>query len=124
LQIVKDALRGISLEMTSDVTESERLGADIDAQSTCWCDRRGRREMAKKSGMAKRRAGGASSRKRVATSQKGAKAASAFAHEDHIDGCDFEFDEREATHDADLPIARGGVEMSRRKGRRAAHQRM
>jgi hypothetical protein len=38
--------------------------------------------------------------------------------EDHIDGCDVEFDESEATPDAALPAARGGVEEVR--GRRRA----
>ncbi len=34
--------------------------------------------------------------------------------EDHIDGCDVEFHEGEATPDAALPAARGGVEVRRR----------
>jgi hypothetical protein len=41
-----------------------------------------------------------------------AKARIAHMHEeDHIDGCDFEFDESEATPDAALPAAMGGVEI-------------
>ncbi len=31
--------------------------------------------------------------------------------DDHIDGCDVEFTEAEATPDEDLPPARGGVEV-------------
>jgi hypothetical protein len=34
------------------------------------------------------------------------------AKEDDIDGCDFEFDESEATPDAELPVAAGGVQVS------------
>ena len=42
--------------------------------------------------------------------------------EAHVDGCDVEFDERDATPDADLPPAIGGVEIlraARRRPRRA-----
>jgi hypothetical protein len=35
--------------------------------------------------------------------------------EDHIDGCDFDFVESEATSDAELPASRGGVEEAKRK---------
>ena len=37
-------------------------------------------------------------------------------HEDEVDGCDFVFDESDATADADLPAAKGGMEAKR--GRR------
>ena len=37
--------------------------------------------------------------------------------EDHIDGCDVEFLESEATPDAELPAAIGGVEIVRGKRR-------
>jgi hypothetical protein len=38
------------------------------------------------------------------------------AHEDdHVDGCDVEIGEADATADADLPPARGGVEVVRAK---------
>ena len=54
---------------------------------------------------------------------KGSKA-SVRAHtlnvheENHIDGCDVEFLESEATPDAELPAAMGGVEIIRGKRRR------
>ena len=35
--------------------------------------------------------------------------------EDHVDGCDVEFRDSEATPDAALPAARGGVEVRRRR---------
>jgi hypothetical protein len=41
--------------------------------------------------------------------------------EDHIDGCDVEFLDAEATPDAELPAATGGVEIIGRKGRRRPH---
>jgi hypothetical protein len=43
--------------------------------------------------------------------------------EAHIDACDLEFHDSEATPDAELPEARGGVEISPRTRRRATHQR-
>lgn len=43
--------------------------------------------------------------------------ASASQEEDHIDGCDVEFGDHEATPDSALPVARGGVERVR-AGRR------
>jgi len=44
--------------------------------------------------------------------------------EARIDACDFEFHDSEATPDAELPEATGGVEILRGTRRRAAHQRM
>jgi hypothetical protein len=40
-----------------------------------------------------------------------------------IDGCDLEFHESEATPDAELPEARGGVEIVRATRRRTSPQR-
>ncbi len=37
--------------------------------------------------------------------------------EDDVDGCDFEFVASEATSDAELPAAKGGVEEVKRKSR-------
>lgn len=34
-------------------------------------------------------------------------------HDDHVDGCDLEFRESEATPDHELPAAKGGVEATR-----------
>ena len=42
--------------------------------------------------------------------------------EDHIDGCDVQFLDIEATPDAELPAARGGVEIVGRKGLRRQDQ--
>jgi hypothetical protein len=44
--------------------------------------------------------------------------------EAHIDACDLEFHESEATPDAELPEATGGVEILRGTRRRTAHQRV
>lgn len=48
---------------------------------------------------------------------KGGKtSAHAHAHDDeHIDSCEIEFTERDATPDHELPIARGGVETARKR---------
>jgi len=40
----------------------------------------------------------------------------------HIDACDLEFHESEATPDAELPTATGGVETLRRTRGRTAHR--
>ena len=73
--------------------------------------------MAKTSGKTRAKAGGAGTRR--ATKRKTAAAApAAHSHEDHIDACDFEFHESEATPDAELPAAKGGVETGGRKGAR------
>lgn len=42
--------------------------------------------------------------------------------EAHIDACDLEFRESEATPDAELPEATGGVEILRATRRRTAHR--
>jgi|KBSMisStaDraftv2_1062788.scaffolds.fasta_scaffold03812_8 hypothetical protein len=44
--------------------------------------------------------------------------------EDHIDGCDVQFLDVEATPDAELPAATGGVEIVGRKGRRGQDHRL
>jgi hypothetical protein len=44
--------------------------------------------------------------------------------EAHIDACDLEFSESEATPDADLPGATGGVEVPRGTRGRTANERM
>jgi len=44
-------------------------------------------------------------------------------HEADIDACDLEFHESEATPDAELPAATGGVEILRATRRRTAHRR-
>ena len=43
--------------------------------------------------------------------------------EAHIDGCDVDFTESEATPDAELPEATGGVEIVRGRQRRTAPRR-
>jgi hypothetical protein len=50
------------------------------------------------------------------TTRRG-KAFEAHEEEDHIDGRDFEFVESEATPDAELPPATGGVAKARRVSR-------
>lgn len=40
---------------------------------------------------------------------KSGKAAASAADDDHVDGCDMEFHEGDATPDAELPTAAGGV---------------
>lgn len=49
---------------------------------------------------------------------KASKSALQVHEEDHIDGCDFEFHESEATPDSELPMARGGVAVKAGKGAR------
>jgi hypothetical protein len=44
--------------------------------------------------------------------------ASASHEDDHVDSCDIDFNEGEPTADADLPMARGGVEVAGAKRRR------
>jgi hypothetical protein len=75
--------------------------------------------MAKKASKSKER-----SRKASKTRGTGKKAKASVrvlgspAHEeDHIDGCDVEFPESEATADAALPAARGGVDVGRKRSR-------
>jgi hypothetical protein len=47
------------------------------------------------------------------------KAQAHTSHEDdHVDGCDIDFAKAEPTADADLPAARGGVEVVGAKRRR------
>jgi len=69
-------------------------------------------EMAKTS--SKTKAGRARTKARLRKKGDKAPAKAQVAHmheEDHIDGCDFELDESEATPDAALPAAMGGVEI-------------
>lgn len=72
--------------------------------------------MAKTSGVKARTA--APRAKRAVVGTKGS-----HAHEDHIDACDLEFRDDEATPDAELPAAKGGVEIVGRKGARRASRR-
>ena len=68
--------------------------------------------MAKTSGRRKAHVKKADKAKR-ATKRRRASAKTQVAHaheEDHIDGCDVEFPDSEATLDAELPEARGGIE--------------
>ena len=43
--------------------------------------------------------------------------------EDHIDGCDVQIDDSDATSDAELPPARGGVRVACAKRRGSRRQR-
>ena len=61
--------------------------------------------MAKKASKTKGRVARAGKTERTKTRGKASK----VHPEDHIDGCDFEFVESDATPDAELPPARGGV---------------
>jgi hypothetical protein len=64
----------------------------------------------------------AAGRKRVAQTRR--VAAKPQKHEeDDVDGCDFEFVESEATSDADLPPAKGGVEELKRKSQTRRRRR-
>jgi len=60
-----------------------------------------------------------SRRKPTAKAVKAAGRVPAFSDEDHIDGCDCVFPDSEATPDAELPPAKGGVGNAPRR-RRAA----
>jgi hypothetical protein len=75
--------------------------------------------MAKTSGRKKAHVKKADKAKRATKRSRGsAKTQEAPPHEeDHIDGCDLEFPDSEATPDAELPEARGGVETVGRKRR-------
>lgn len=74
--------------------------------------------MAKTSTKSKKPVSGARKAKPATRNRKApVKAKSSFAHEDHVDGCDVEFLESQATIDADLPPAAGGVESAKRKSR-------
>ena len=61
--------------------------------------------MAKKASKSKMRVARAGKTERTKTRGKALQVHA----EDHIDGCDFEFVEADATPDAELPPARGGV---------------
>ena len=68
--------------------------------------------MAKTSGKTKAGRTRTKARLRKRDAKTPAKARVTHVHEeDHIDGCDFELDESEATPDAALPAAMGGVEI-------------
>jgi hypothetical protein len=80
--------------------------------------------MAKTSRRSSARAAKAGKPKRVTRGRKApARTRAAPDEEADIDACDLEFHEREATPDADLPEARGGVEVLRGTSGRTAHQR-
>ena len=70
--------------------------------------------MAKSASKSKTRSKGVSKAKRKKPTRKvSARAKASSVHEeDHIDscGCDVEYNDSEATSDAALPVARGGVE--------------
>jgi hypothetical protein len=70
-----------------------------------------------KSGKPKAQVKGPRKVKRVTSSPRASAAAGALhaQDEDHIDGCDAEFHDSEATPDAALPRAKGGVEIMRGK---------
>jgi hypothetical protein len=56
--------------------------------------------------------------KRSAKTARARAARAAAPHEDdHVDGCDVDIREEDATPDADLPAATGGVEAVSRTGR-------
>ncbi|MBM7488134.1 hypothetical protein ACVWWI_006315 [Bradyrhizobium sp. USDA 3686] len=70
--------------------------------------------MAKKASKSKARKKKTSKAKRRTTSTVRGVGLSVH-EEDHVDGCDIEVDEGLATSDADLPPAKGGVEVARRR---------
>lgn len=81
--------------------------------------------MAKTSRNSKQRATTGRKPKRATRARKAPAATRAAPDEEaHIDACDLEFHEHEATPDADLPEARGGVEAVRGTRGRTTHQRM
>jgi hypothetical protein len=59
--------------------------------------------------MAKRSSKSNQQASKKTTSSKRTMRAVASPEEDHIDGCDVEFHDHDATPDAALPVARGGV---------------
>lgn len=59
------------------------------------------------------------SKKRTGKSKRATSSRASETHpEAHVDGCDFEFHPDDATADADLPPAKGGVEEASAKRRR------
>jgi len=75
-------------------------------------------KLAKSATKSKTRKGASKAKRRKAGGKVSARAQASPVHEeDHIDGCDVEFHDGEATPDAALPAARGGVEV---RGRRRA----
>jgi len=81
--------------------------------------------MAKTSRRSNARAAKAGKAKRATKARKApARTRAAPDEETHIDACDLEFHESEATPDAELPEATGGVEILRGRRRRPAPQRM
>jgi hypothetical protein len=81
--------------------------------------------MAKTSRKANARAAKAGKANRASRARKApARTQATLDEEARIDACDLEFHDSEATPDAELPEATGGVEILRGTGRRAAHQRM
>lgn len=81
--------------------------------------------MAKTSRKSNARAAKAGKAKRATRARKTPARTRATPDEEaRIDACDLEFHDGEATPDAELPEATGGVEILRGTRRRAAHQRM
>lgn len=62
------------------------------------------------------------SRKRVTTRRAPARRLALPDDQAHIDGCDVDFNESDATPDAELPASTGGVETARRTERRTARR--
>jgi hypothetical protein len=82
--------------------------------------------MAKKSGKRKTRGHRVGKPRRTTANRSAPVTARAMsAHqEDHIDGCDVEFLDRDATPDSALPAATGGVEGEGRRRRPAQRIRL
>ncbi len=81
--------------------------------------------MAKTAGKSKTRVKRAGKAKHATKGSKASARAHPHVHEeDHIDGCDVEFPDSEATPDAALPAARGGVQTVGGKRRGSPHKRM
>lgn len=81
--------------------------------------------MAKTSRSSAGRTAKAGKAKRARTARKApVRTRAAPDEEAHIDACDLEFSESEATPDADLPGATGGVEVPRGTRGRTANERM
>ena len=72
-------------------------------------------KLAKSASKSKARRKGVNKAKRTKPGKKVSTRAQASPvhEEDHIDGCDVEFQDSDATPDAALPVARGGVEARR-----------
>jgi hypothetical protein len=81
--------------------------------------------MARTSRKSNARAAKAGNAERATRKRKApARTRAAPDEEARFDACDLEFHESEGTPDAELPEAKGGVEIPRGTARRAAHRRM